>query len=782
MLKAEKDPLLLKSIDNVIKCLENSSSHILILWLKQMTVRWIIKKFSEKESLSNLQLIIMSGPQGNFRSADWAENISFPNNSNLMQGLIQIYQVKPDTQLNRDKYHRCIERLRPESHPFVARIWENIFRCNIPDEFFPQGNESHNDLGIPKNNGKYSKTCDMRGNQKLTDVMRKSNRAAFSYLTLESIVKAVDDDGYIRTKSGKQLHQFQSNYQSSTKFYYRQYQPGDDLGKQKKLDRAAIRFNYNFKLHQNKIPEYLHNNFSTTYKNNYHGVCFGLLERDGIWIDPSKLSFSPNGISWRSAYKLKKNSRLTLLSLNILLGVVLLCCLMIHIIFYVYRKEKVVRRTGIYLSHLILLGIELCLISQSIWSLEWNTGYICSIKVCMLALGTGLTVGSVVARFMRLHLIFNRLIKFNRNPRVSSPNKYNKNRSKKCRIKQDASERQTNSNLSLDSKEFESQETELDIFSDSISNNYKPANSVEARHSKSILNQIHRPVKFTTGLIKKLPLMETSKIHLHNAIVINDLYLITRIILPIILIECILVSMLFGLPFKFRWPTPKVYDYHTVSEAVIHCYGCDESYEFLAVIALYVFNGALAFAALYLSYLTRNISMEFNEAIGLAMISYFYFLCALLFFPLYISMYMRSEPAQEQVNRQLTLSRAGGIFICALVTILILFIPKVGYILVNRNKFVRFIIRRPLRLFFASKNAEMKAPTNSIEDEDSDISVIKLNITDDALTESESHGKLKVPKDRLISLSSTGSSTLEDVLSEFGIDESFSSTQSAGLE
>jgi hypothetical protein len=76
------------------------------------------------------------------------------------------------------------------------------------------------------------------------------------------------------------------------------------------------------------------------------------------------------------------------------------------ITFFIYRKEKVVKKTSPFFSQLILIGIDLCLLSQIVWSLK-QTEIWCILKVSLLAIGFGLIMGNLLAKNWRIYKIFN---------------------------------------------------------------------------------------------------------------------------------------------------------------------------------------------------------------------------------------------------------------------------------------------------------------------------------------------------------------------------------------
>lgn len=63
-----------------------------------------------------------------------------------------------------------------------------------------------------------------------------------------------------------------------------------------------------------------------------------------------------------------------------------------HFYFFLHRKEKVVKKTSPIFGQLILIGIDLCLISQILWDVGQST-VTCVLKVWTLCLGFGLIMG-----------------------------------------------------------------------------------------------------------------------------------------------------------------------------------------------------------------------------------------------------------------------------------------------------------------------------------------------------------------------------------------------------
>lgn len=74
--------------------------------------------------------------------------------------------------------------------------------------------------------------------------------------------------------------------------------------------------------------------------------------------------------------------------------------------FWYYRDEKVVKMTSPFFSQLILIGIDLCLISQIFWGVT-QSGFTCFVKIWLLAIGFGLIMGNLLAKTYRIFKIFN---------------------------------------------------------------------------------------------------------------------------------------------------------------------------------------------------------------------------------------------------------------------------------------------------------------------------------------------------------------------------------------
>jgi len=86
--------------------------------------------------------------------------------------------------------------------------------------------------------------------------------------------------------------------------------------------------------------------------------------------------------------------------------IALLTSISFSILFYYYRNEAVVKKTSPFFSQLILVGIDLCLISQIFWGVS-QTGLTCFVKVWLLAIGFGLIMGNLLAKTYRIFKIFN---------------------------------------------------------------------------------------------------------------------------------------------------------------------------------------------------------------------------------------------------------------------------------------------------------------------------------------------------------------------------------------
>jgi hypothetical protein len=70
----------------------------------------------------------------------------------------------------------------------------------------------------------------------------------------------------------------------------------------------------------------------------------------------------------------------------------LVFCLILHVYFWIYRKEKVVRKTSPIFNQLILIGIDMVFISQIFWVIQQSTVF-CILKVYFVSIGFGLVMG-----------------------------------------------------------------------------------------------------------------------------------------------------------------------------------------------------------------------------------------------------------------------------------------------------------------------------------------------------------------------------------------------------
>lgn len=70
----------------------------------------------------------------------------------------------------------------------------------------------------------------------------------------------------------------------------------------------------------------------------------------------------------------------------------LVFCVVLHIYFWIYRKEKVVRKTSPIFNQLILFGVDLIFISQILWVIRQMT-VTCILKVWFVCIGFGLIMG-----------------------------------------------------------------------------------------------------------------------------------------------------------------------------------------------------------------------------------------------------------------------------------------------------------------------------------------------------------------------------------------------------
>lgn len=74
-------------------------------------------------------------------------------------------------------------------------------------------------------------------------------------------------------------------------------------------------------------------------------------------------------------------------------------------LFWHYKDEKVVKKTSPFFSQLILIGVDLCLISQIFWGVS-QSSFTCFIKIWLLAIGFGLIMGNLLAKTYRIFKIF----------------------------------------------------------------------------------------------------------------------------------------------------------------------------------------------------------------------------------------------------------------------------------------------------------------------------------------------------------------------------------------
>lgn len=85
--------------------------------------------------------------------------------------------------------------------------------------------------------------------------------------------------------------------------------------------------------------------------------------------------------------------------------IALIVSISFSVIFWYYKDEKVVKKTSPFFSQLILIGIDLCLLSQIFWAVS-QTGFTCFTKVWLLAIGFGLIMGNLLAKTYRIFKIF----------------------------------------------------------------------------------------------------------------------------------------------------------------------------------------------------------------------------------------------------------------------------------------------------------------------------------------------------------------------------------------
>lgn len=83
----------------------------------------------------------------------------------------------------------------------------------------------------------------------------------------------------------------------------------------------------------------------------------------------------------------------------------LLIAFSFSIYFYLFRNEKVIKKTSPVFSQLILLGIVLCITSQIFWDVSQTT-FTCVMKIWLLAIGFGLIMGNLLAKTYRIFKIF----------------------------------------------------------------------------------------------------------------------------------------------------------------------------------------------------------------------------------------------------------------------------------------------------------------------------------------------------------------------------------------
>lgn len=89
----------------------------------------------------------------------------------------------------------------------------------------------------------------------------------------------------------------------------------------------------------------------------------------------------------------------------VLTVIALIISISFSFLFWFYRDEKVVKKTSPFFSQLILIGIDLCLLSQIFWGVS-QTSFTCFVKVWLLAIGFGLIMGNLLAKTYRIFKIF----------------------------------------------------------------------------------------------------------------------------------------------------------------------------------------------------------------------------------------------------------------------------------------------------------------------------------------------------------------------------------------
>lgn len=117
-------------------------------------------------------------------------------------------------------------------------------------------------------------------------------------------------------------------------------------------------------------------------------------------------------MSWKNGTKpvSKYMPRVPSLALSIttyvFMALVIVASMYFSVVFWVYRREKVIKATSPLFSQLILLGIDLAAASQIPWNVPTQTNLTCYIKPWMLALGYGLMVSGIIAKLYRIYVIF----------------------------------------------------------------------------------------------------------------------------------------------------------------------------------------------------------------------------------------------------------------------------------------------------------------------------------------------------------------------------------------
>lgn len=561
-------------IQDTIKCLQNSFSSVTLLWMSATDASNVIASFYNSSSL----------PDMTFMAPDaWA---SISNVQQFTQGRFPIDYIDGTLAFapalgDQSHFTDCVKNVNPSNSdlPHFNQFWEETFYCSLENESLPicPSNISQ------RNTTKIQCKCD--GSENLANV-KPSDKIAYYRDSVYSIANALDqiknNCQQLENETGIKycnqdtisagdlftaisvssfygdtgLVQFVNNSRHNLTFLIRQYGQNDTEKAVGTWQSANLRLKTSNRL----------------FRNDVEGVV-GTWENSNLKLNTSNLVFK-DGSTIPTSQIVPQYITITDPLGAVCLGFIvlgLIISISFSIYFFVYRKEKVIKKTSPFFSQLILFGVDLCFASLIVWEIPQST-LTCIFKLWLLCIGFGLIMGNLLAKTWRIYKIF--------------------------------------SNLSV-----------------------------------------------TSLVIKDSDLLKFSGI--------------------VVLGEIILLSV-----YSFASGLPKVVHTQSLSDNLLLITQCKAPSGFVQLaltITLFVYNGLLILAAVYLAYKTRNVDSAFNESKYIALTVYIYLLVGIILLPLYYT----AGDSPSSFRRQFVI-RNLAIIVAMYFTLIALFIPKI--ILVQKLK------------------------------------------------------------------------------------------------